>query len=347
MSSVLELANYAAPYSGNFIASLRALETGLQAQNTDTVYVFPERARARDWCRALQDEGCAVYFLPASVSAAVSLLRRILHRHNVRLVHSHFIDRSAYVPLRIACLGRQIPHVFHAHSLPKFSQNDPLLFLRRSLLHPARILCVGDAVRDAYAARGFCDCITLPNGIDFTRLDTAEKLPEKSPSVLMFGYDFSIKGIDTALEAFARNDPAHTYTLRICVANHMDKAQQYLLDRFGEVPSWVELLPPRTDVGTYYKNADIFLSASRTEGMPYAVLEAAFCGLPLVLSDIAPHAQLLLPQAALFPVGDPDALFEVLSAAAEQDRTQNPPYVLHKFSMQEWVSQVLAQFSIL
>lgn len=346
MSSVLELANYAAPYSGNFIASLLALAEGLRAQNTDTVFVFPERAKARDWCRALRNGGYAVYFLPDGIFAAARMLRRIIRRHKVRLVHSHFIDRTAYLPLRIACLGQHVPHVFHAHSLPKFPQNDPILFLRRFLLHSVRTLCVGDAVRDAYASRGFSDCITLPNGIDFDRLHTAEKLPERSPSVLMFGYDFSIKGIDTALEAFARRDPAHVCTLRICVANHMDRAERYLLDRFGEIPVWVELLPPRTDVGVYYKSADIFLSASRTEGMPYAVLEAAFCGLPLVLSDIAPHVQLCLPQAELFAVGDPDALFDALSAAEKQDRTLNPPYVHHKFSMQEWVRQVIAQFPI-
>lgn len=347
MSSVLELSNYAAPYGGNFIASLRALAVSLKAQGTETVFVFPERACSRDWCRTLQADGYAVYFLPAAVPAAAALLRRILRQHNVRLAHSHFIDRSAYLPLRIACLGRHVPHIFHAHSLPKFPQNDPRLFLRRFLLHPTQLLCVSDAVRDAYAARGFSGCITLPNGIDFARLDAAEKLPEKSPSVLMFGYDFFIKGIDTALEAFVRRDTAHRYTLRICVANHIDRAEQFLIDRFGEIPSWVELLPPRTDVGAYYKSTDIFLSASRTEGMPYAVIEAAFCGLPLVLSDIAPHTELLLPQAALFPVGNPDALFDALSDAKKQDRTRNPQYVLHKYSMQKWVRQVIAQFSAL
>lgn len=61
--------------------------------------------------------------------------------------------------------------------------------------------------------------------------------------------------------------------------------------------------------------ADFFVSASRSEGMPNAVMEALACGLPLVLSDIEPHRELLelAPSAGtLFGLDDPAALADAI-----------------------------------
>lgn len=46
-------------------------------------------------------------------------------------------------------------------------------------------------------------------------------------------------------------------------------------------------------VQPYMKAADYFISASDSEGMPNTVLEALATGMPMLLSDIAPHNELL------------------------------------------------------
>ena len=341
MSSVLELMNYAAPYEGNFLSSIRALSRALRERGTDTVLVFPESARACAWMPALARD-YPVYFLPRGILPAARLLRRIIRERGVVCVHSHFTDSRFYLPLRIALCGKAVPHIYHAHSLPHFSRGS--MALRRRIIRAARILCVSEAVQSAYTAAGFSGCVRVPNGVDFTRLQKTQLLSYRCPFVLTFGYDFNIKGIDAALDAFDRFDPEHRFTLGICVAGRRRQAEDALCARYGSVPAWVELLGPREDMGSYYRAADVFLSASRTEGMPYAVLEAAYCGLPLALSDIPPHRQLGLPQAEWFAQQDAKALFDAVCRAAQTaETTENAAYVSGRFSIQTWTHAVLAQ----
>ena len=341
MSSVLELMHYAAPYEGNFLRSIRALAQALRERGMQTVLVFPEKARERAWAQRLGTE-YPVYFLPRGTAAAARLLRSVCRKHDVVSVHSHFVDSHFYLPLRLALFGKAVPHIYHAHSLPHFSRGS--MALRRQLVHASRVLCVSRAVQSAYAAAGFSDCVLVPNGVDFGRLRHTQPLACRHPFVLMFGYDFSIKGIDVALDAFARYDPAHRFTLGICVAGHYEQAHAALCARFGEVPAWVELLPPREDIGAYYGAADVFLSASRTEGMPYAVSEAAYCGLPLALSDIGPHRELSLPRTEWFPQPDAAALFDAVCRAAETGgMPENTAYAAQRFSLDAWTQSVLPQ----
>lgn len=339
MSSVLELMHYSAPYAGNFIPSIVSLSDALAQQGVQMIPVFSAAARSCEWVPMLRERELPVYFLPDRLPQAARMLRRIIREQDVICVHSHFIDHTFYLPLRAACAGRAVAHVFHAHSMPRFSLRGS--GIRRALLHADKTVCVSDAVRRAYEARGFTNCVTVPNGVDLDRLENGDPPQVSHPLVLMFGYDFLIKGIDTALDALDACDPAHRYTLGICVAGHGDEARQMLCARYGEMPDWIRLFGPRTDVGAYYRMADVFLSASRTEGMPYAVLEAAYCGLPLVLSDIEQHRTLRLPQAQKFPTEDAQALFAALERAVQSSPApENRSFVAAQYSLGHWTRRV-------
>ena len=63
--TVLQVCAYAAEYPGNFIRSLELLESELKKLGHDTVYAFPEAAKAREWCKSIENR-TAVYYLPES-----------------------------------------------------------------------------------------------------------------------------------------------------------------------------------------------------------------------------------------------------------------------------------------
>ena len=91
-----------------------------------------------------------------------------------------------------------------------------------------------------------------------------------------------------------------------------------LEDRYGDHPR-VHLMGAVDDVAELLSAADVFVSMSRSEGLPNAVMEAMACGLPCVLSDIPPHREMLDGAEAtlgeLVPAGDPVAAGAALHRA--------------------------------
>lgn len=73
---------------------------------------------------------------------------------------------------------------------------------------------------------------------------------------------------------------------------------------------------PVTNVPNYLMASDVYLSTSKSEGMPNGVLEAMAAGLPVVLSDIPQHTEVLnaCPGSGFsYPLGNTDGLSAVLN----------------------------------
>jgi glycosyltransferase involved in cell wall biosynthesis len=69
------------------------------------------------------------------------------------------------------------------------------------------------------------------------------------------------------------------------------------------------------DVRSYLGASDIFISASRSEGLPNAALEAGFMGLNLLLSNMPSHQEIMRNASqgiSLFEVGDVAGLTELM-----------------------------------
>ena len=86
----------------------------------------------------------------------------------------------------------------------------------------------------------------------------------------------------------------------------------------------VDILGTRTDIADLLRNSDLFISASDYEGLPGAVIEAMLCGVPVMLSDIDVHREMIQDgvQGRLFDasVDFSPIICEILSRPAEASR---------------------------
>ncbi len=73
------------------------------------------------------------------------------------------------------------------------------------------------------------------------------------------------------------------------------------------------------DVNALYRTADALVAASYYEGLPFNVMEALFCGLPCVVSDVKGHQDLIRhgENGLLFQIGGTETLGKQLSELAE------------------------------
>jgi len=370
--NVLHLTDYGAPYEGNFVSSLRALEEALAAQGHVMAYVFPVRAGGRDWARAMQKEKPNVFILESDgFFAYMRQVRRLLRNGKIDILHVHFIHYKEKIASLIAArtCGRRVSLVVHLHNHLRLPGSKLRALPQRFYLRRAdRFVCCSRSVAALLIAQGVPEskvcvaenAIAFPRLDDWTPLSRAELgVPEGAKSVLMFGFDFLRKGVDLAVGAvrMLREEQNRNVALCIVLSSRREQAEQAILQQIGvsSLPGWIVLLPPRSDVGSYYRFADVFISPSREEGFCYALIEAAYCETPLAASAIPAQRDLALPESAFCNPEDTRALVDTILRRLDDPQSDAGKAALHAakervvaaYSLSSWADAVLAAYDAL
>jgi len=152
------------------------------------------------------------------------------------------------------------------------------------------------------------------------------------------------KGMDLLVEAFKAHAPADADLAILGEGDDMP-----MLQRLAAGDSRIRLLGFREDVDAALRSFDLFVSPSREEAFPLAILEAMRAGLPVLSTATQGPREMLANQPGrLVPIGDASALgqaiAETLAPLRAQPRAQRPRivYDLKAYDRDHAVAEVVS-----
>lgn len=249
--------------------------------------------------RPHQGHSPAAYSLRRWSATPLSAFREILSRSKCDLLLAQEYEYTRFDAL--AWLARRLNLPLYA----TFQGGDRTLswveaLARQLSLRACRGLIVASSAERERLARAYpriaVDIANIPNPLDTQEWQATDRsearanlgLPQDCFIVLNHGrIDIRRKGLDVLLKAWEHFGGASTCRLVIIGSGQDDDAFAKLV-RESELANvqWLSgYMTDRTLVRRWLSAADVYVTASRIEGMPVAPLEAMACGLPVIASD--------------------------------------------------------------
>ena len=304
------------------------LEVGQQSEANQFLYpsrhrvdvatYFPCRIEFPDRIRLFDGDGTFGGFKRALRAAEEAGPYDVVHAHGP-------IDGMLYwwfCHARGRRLGRTVYGAHHSFTNSNFKRRNRLLSYGTFALFQ-RVVCVSAASLASFPprfhrlARGRLSVVC--NGVDLTRVDaTVAPMTKNQRSgefhVASVGRLIDIKNPLAILGAFSRLDDD---AARLTFAGNGALEEELRVRSADDARVRVAGELVREDVfRLLYGEADVYVSASRGEGMPMAPLEAMASGCPVILSDIAPHRE-IAEGTDFIPLFAPD---DIETLARELDR---------------------------
>jgi glycosyltransferase involved in cell wall biosynthesis len=168
--------------------------------------------------------------------------------------------------------------------------------------------------------------------------------PAEPPVILAVGRLSAQKDFTTLIRAFAKVRQSTLAHLLILGDGEERSRLEALVRKLGlkndvRLPGFVPNPYP------YMCRADVFVLSSRWEGLPGVLIEALYCGTPLVSTDCPSGPREILADGQygkLVPVGDQDAMCRAILDVLGGNGKPTPPESWQPFTLDEAVNQYLA-----
>lgn len=343
------VASYMGPYAANYIHSALFLDQKLRSKGGEMIHVFPEEVKNMEWLKLFEEINAKVYFVkfkPYSLHN-VRAFKKIFKMEKINIIHSHFSEWD--ITVKIA--APHIPVVWHERMSvnvidKKKRFKNWIKFNIIGLFNTYSIGISNEVYNQISSITRNKRCTVIPDAIKFERLNnTYKKIKNKPYKILLFGWSPIVKGVDIAYKACEILNKEET-VVELNMVSQVE-SQQYVKEHFSPLPDWFHVLPPTDEVYRYYDETDAFLSASRSEGFSNAILEAIYCGRPVVLSNIkATRWALEFQNTYPYDVESPELLASAVrecmnSYISKESVRKNKELAIAKYSMDTWANDVL------
>jgi glycosyltransferase involved in cell wall biosynthesis len=245
----------------------------------------------------------------------LAALARLAMRERIDVIHAHLLGPATYCAIAGTLARRPVVATFHgAVDVPSHERMMALkAFAIRRLSH---VVCVSEQLRVE-----LCGRLRIPDSrtsVVYNGIDTAHFSPEAGrrrftgPLVLRAVGNIRLaKDYATAIRtvaALVRRNVALTFEVAGEGHGRLREELEQLVRELG-VERQVRFLGFVSDVRGFLRGADVFLLSSRSEGLPFALLQALATGVPVVATRCGVEAVVEHERTALLtPVGDHEAL---------------------------------------
>jgi glycosyltransferase involved in cell wall biosynthesis len=339
---------------------LRAVNDATTKRGWSFEAVFTPVAATHPWYDEFAAEGATTRIAPdisrRTLSAWVGEL--VAEQPQRTVLHTHFTKFD--LPAVAAARHRQDTlAMWHMHNPPGPGLNE---VMRNALKFVVvgrlvdRILCVSQEAAEVVQRRGAParSVIVFPNAIDLQRFLPSATQQEREmaraqlgvapgrPLLVHFGWDWERKGGDLFLATVDILSRSGTKVLALSVGGG-EPARSGVTDL--DLGDAVEVIDPLDDVRALYAAADVFLAPSRSEGMPYSVLEALCTGTPTVISDIPSHALFTETPGCMLAEGEPHVLAKAVESVLDARANGGFPVDISKLAarldLRDWAERLL------
>ena len=260
-------------------------------------------------------------FVPASKK-----YKKIVKTFRPDVVHAHMVHANLFT--RLNRIVNRVPRVVcTAHSSNEGGAVRMLAYKMTNFLSDTNTHVSQEAKEIFIAKRAFTEknLMTLYNGIDMQRYKkTTDRSQDEEEvlNVIAVGRFYDPKDYPNLIRAYAllRKNTHQKTKLTIVGEGELRPQIEQLIQELNLNDS-IELLGHRRDIPQLLSRADVFVLASKFEGLPTVVIEAMACECYVVATDCGGTAEILGDTGKLVPIQNSqalaDALKEVISLKPE------------------------------
>ncbi len=252
----------------------------------------------------------------------LSFLKTLKIKADLIWAHEPSAGFFAYFLSRI----KKIPYILHIHSKGSLEPGPLLRRLGLKLLelfaykNPDKVIFVSKNLKKELSKEG----IFIPVGVDTEKFQNKNQLPllkkfENKRKICFIGRLHEVKGINYLISAFSeiKNEDL---VLLIVGEGDQKRELESLVEKLKIQDKVVFLKTQKVE--NVLPFVDLFVLPSLSEGMPHAILEALFCKIPIVASNVGEIPNLISKDYLVEP-GNVEDLKNKIELALKEKKIVN------------------------